>query len=190
MTAPTTTDDRLTKQLALLAELVTVYDRGDFNARCRARLDAGDLDLAAATKAVRYLIASKRRLPQPPIDFPDGLYALGTKANHRRFKVTKGRKVGVVFVDEVDGRGVKTSLGPAEARKIAAQIARAGWQAAAALYGQVSRTCSKAGCGRPLHDPPSVMTGYGPDCRETVGVATPGKAQVEAWLTANPGERR
>ncbi|MFB7906609.1 DUF6011 domain-containing protein [Kitasatospora sp. NPDC056076] len=117
---------------------------------------------AAATWAAKNPSAEEKPLPE----IPDGRYAL----NERLFKVTNGKKPGMVFVDEMTSArgGRKTKLPLTAARIVLEDIAAAGIRECSVAFGKLCGVCGA--CGRVLTDPVSIKRGIGPICAENLGI--------------------
>lgn len=103
----------------------------------------------------------------PPAHVPDGRYAITAEAEHTSFyKVTNGRKPGVVFVDLLIGGGAGGQYDQQKVpfqqvsgilAKIAVDVEGAGKR-----YFEEAGACRR--CGRALSKEKSRMDGYGSEC--------------------------
>lgn len=102
----------------------------------------------------------------------NGFYAVDAEAGHTSFyKVTNGRKPGVVFVDLLLGGGPNGGFqrNPVPFRNrdaIVAKIVDAGPEVAAKRFADEADRCSV--CGRGLTNDESREHGIGPECRKKV----------------------
>ena len=145
------------------------------------------------------LLATPRKATAPratakpaATDVPEGFFAVPSRtgANDLDFwlvqKPGKGKWAGWTFVKRVlGGHGEPISVRGAEADAALAAISAAGPLAAAALFGQQIGCCSR--CRLPLTDLVSRFTGYGPTCRDHVGITAGAetRADAAAWAAAN-----
>jgi hypothetical protein len=109
------------------------------------------------------------RSPRLATEVPAGRFAVASRTGQNDLdffqidRPTEGRWAGFVFVRRIIGGHEPITVRGAEAASAVAAIEAAGWQAAAARFGQEIGSCSR--CGRSLTDEASRAFGIGPDCR-------------------------
>jgi len=107
-----------------------------------------------------------------PPEIPSGHYAVTAEEGHTSFyKVTAGRKPGVLFVDLLIGGGangafVRTPVPMVTRPSVLAKIAGAGIEDAALRFRQEAGRCVR--CGRGLSNKVSRDEMMGPECRRKV----------------------
>lgn len=137
---------------------------------CGANVPAGEGVVRKDADTGRWITAHLNGCPADaklPTKVDDGFYAVTAEAGHTSFyKVTAGRKPGVIFVDLLTGGGpngtfdktpVARNLRDAVLAKIAVDP-----EAAATRFGKESGRCCR--CNRGLTDEASRERGIGPEC--------------------------
>lgn len=118
----------------------------------------------------RWLTAHKGGCPEadlPPV-VPDGRYAVDSDEGHTSFyRVTAGRKPGIVFVDLLVGGGANGgftahAVPPKNRRAILAKIVADDPEQAARRFGRETGVCCR--CARGLTHEASRAEGIGPEC--------------------------
>jgi hypothetical protein len=110
--------------------------------------------------------------PNLPVDVPDGYYAVTAEEGHTSFyRVAKGRKPGIVFVDLLLGGGPAGSFQrqpvPWRVRDaVLREIVESGIEVAALRFRQEAGRCAR--CGRGLTNKVSRDEMLGPECRKKV----------------------
>jgi hypothetical protein len=128
------------------------------------------------------------KVAQPQVelaDVPAGRYALPSTGDNDLvfYKVdrpTEGKWAGFTFVRMIVGGDGSNDqrLNRAQSAPVLARIAEAGFEAAAALYGQHTRHCSR--CQLVLTDVVSRVTGFGPTCARKLDLVRPSHAEAMA----------
>lgn len=120
-------------------------------------------------------------------NIPDGRYAFAGADGSLRFVrvrvVADGKWEGWTFADQLVGGGadgslVKEPLNKAQQTWALRRIADEGWEACGQRFAHSQRACAR--CGRGLSVAASRLAGFGPDCREALGIPTPTKDDLLA----------
>lgn len=186
----TTTRPATAKQLAFIQSLAAARDLGDHAVRLAARIDAGDLDVATASRTIEWLKAipavAVPEAPAAPARAAEGFYVRGDEVIKVKWNKARTGTYALRFV--VAGGKARFEYAPGVGRSLADEGLRPMTAADAARiglhHGFCVNCCAELG-GATLSANVSAAIGYGETCARNNGWDYPKGAKAQrAYLAA------